>query len=130
MRVGSRPHQLAKSDTIIDKPAHHNKNRRRPRAASLSGSQAIRVHHIRPGGDEVRDELLLRVVLGMDFRHSPRFTGGADERIERGRHPLRRATGVAPAVIDAGCRRLAPHPADWTLPIAARGRRHGHPPPR
>ena len=60
--------------------------------------EAVEVHHLVPGGDEILDKLLFAVGTAIDFREGAEDGVGAEDEIDARRSPLGRA-GLA---IDAG----------------------------
>ena len=54
----------------------------------LGEVEAVEVHDLRPGGDEVVDELRLAVGAGVDFREGTELRVGAEDEVHRGGGPL------------------------------------------
>src|SRR4051812_47878144 len=50
--------------------------------------EAVQVHHLGPGGDEVFDELLLRVRAGIDFGESAQLRVRPEDQVDAGSGPL------------------------------------------
>ena len=58
----------------------------------LSGDvEAVEVHDLGPGCDEVLDELFVRVGAGVDFGDSAQFGVGAEDQVDACSRPLDRA---------------------------------------
>ena len=53
--------------------------------------KAIEIHHLGPGGHEVVDELLLRIVAGVDFRNGPKLRVRTEDEIDSASVSMRSA---------------------------------------
>jgi hypothetical protein len=98
------PYQFCKG--YYPRIANGKLNGRVSPASGLAEIEAIGVHDLGPGGDEVVDELLLVVVLGVDLGIGAQDGVGAEHQVDAGRRPLDLA-GLAVADL-VGCRRWAP----------------------
>ena len=57
----------------------------------VSGSrqvEAVQVHHLGPRGDEVLEELFLRIAAAIDFRQGAQFGVRAEDQIDPAAGPL------------------------------------------
>ena len=93
---------------------------RRSIAGGSCEVEAIEVHHLVPGRDEVLDELLLRVRAAVDLRQGAELGVRAEDEIDARAGPLDLA-GLAIAPLEQ--RRRRPRPASTRCPCRAGSRR-------
>ena len=94
--VSSREHPIAKLRLMARLGPSHRADLRRegPFFRRSSQIEAIRVHHLRPGGNEVVYKLLLVVILGIDLGIGAQHGVGAENQIDAGCGPFD-CTGLA-----------------------------------
>ncbi|OBQ38103.1 MAG: hypothetical protein AN484_24515 [Aphanizomenon flos-aquae WA102] len=85
-------------------PVRAGRGRRWAERLLLGEVEAVELHHLGPGGDEVLHELLLAVGAGVDLGQGAELRVGAEDEVDGGRVPLHLAGLAVRRMVSRGNR--------------------------